>query len=346
MITCGTQVMTCDYPIHFDTYKGCSHACKYCFVKQKYDISNIEPMATVKSLRNWVEGKRNQDTKWCDWDIPLHRGGNSDPFQPCESVHKCSLECLKVLAETKYPFIVSTKNPVMLTQEPYLSLLKECRCVLQVSMGCSKYDKLEQGAPSYEERLEACEKLNGNVTRIIARIRPYFPDCHKEILKELPRMAKAGVYGISIASFISKKKQRGMKKYNSAYMFPTELIAPRFKEIRELCHKVGLRFFCCEPDLDHWSDDLACCGTEGLEDFIPNKYNIPHLAYDDIPPTPTKAMLQPRTHRPFKAIGQSQVWAKKIENKSFAELMLEIGSNQIEWNKHQKEYWNGYLFRE
>ena len=131
-------------------------------------------MHTTKSLRNFIEGKRNFETKWCDWAIPLHWGGTSDPFQACELEHKCSLECLEIFAETKYPFIVSTKNPVMLTKEPYLSLISQCRCVLQVSMGCGKYDKLEQGAPTYEERLQAVKFLSDKVTRIIARVRPYF----------------------------------------------------------------------------------------------------------------------------------------------------------------------------
>ena len=38
MPECGTQVYLCDVPIRFDNYKGCSHACEYCFAKQFKDI--------------------------------------------------------------------------------------------------------------------------------------------------------------------------------------------------------------------------------------------------------------------------------------------------------------------
>lgn len=335
-ISCGIQCLSCDYPIHFDTYKGCSHACKYCFVKQKYDISNIEAQHTTKSLRNFIEGKRNFETKWCDWSIPLHWGGNSDPFQPCEHTHKASLECLEIFAETKYPFIVSTKNPVMLTEEPYLSLIQQCRCVLQISMGCSKYDKLEQGAPTFKERLKAADFLSDKVTRIIARIRPYFPDCHKEIVSELPNYAKAGIYGISISSFISKKKQKGMKRYGTNYMFDVEYLMPKYREIMNVCHDNGMRFFCCETGLDHWSDELSCCGTEGLPDFIPHTYNCAHLAYDDEEPTATEAMKQPDTYQPFKCIGQSQAFAKKCIGHSFEELMHTFGDDKIRYNRECK----------
>ena len=338
-INCGIQCLTCDYPIHFDTYKGCSHGCKYCFVKQKYAIHNIEPITQAKSLENFVSGKRNFETKWCDWNIPLHWGGNSDPFQECEKEYKKSLECLKIFARTKYPFIVSTKNPVMLTEEPYLSLIQECRCVLQISMACSKYDKLETGAPTFEERLKAVGELSGKVMRIIARVRPYFPDCHKDILKAVPEYAKAGIYGISISGFVSKKKQKGMVRYGGNYAFSNELLAPKFREIKQACRDNGLKFFCCEDGLEHWSDSLTCCGTMGLEDFIPNTYNISHLSYDETPPEPTEAMKAKDTYQPFKCIGQSQAWALKCKGKSFAGLMIECGGDRIEPNRENLDKW-------
>lgn len=34
----GSQIVLCDLPIRFDTYKGCSHNCKYCFVQRKKDM--------------------------------------------------------------------------------------------------------------------------------------------------------------------------------------------------------------------------------------------------------------------------------------------------------------------
>ena len=42
MPDCGSQIVLCDVPIRFDTYKGCSHGCKYCFVYRKYNISKIK----------------------------------------------------------------------------------------------------------------------------------------------------------------------------------------------------------------------------------------------------------------------------------------------------------------
>ena len=99
----------------------------------------------------------------------------SDPFQPIEKNIRASYECLKLLAETKYPFVVSTKGKLVVDPE-YLDLLAQCNCVVQVSMVCSKYDPLEPGTPPYEERLKMVATLAGRVQRVIVRIQPYMPE--------------------------------------------------------------------------------------------------------------------------------------------------------------------------
>lgn len=74
-IECGSQVTVCRYPIHLDTYQGCSHECAYCFARAKQDLSNIKATDCSKAVRDFTQGKRTQVTNWCDWDIPLHWGG-------------------------------------------------------------------------------------------------------------------------------------------------------------------------------------------------------------------------------------------------------------------------------
>lgn len=128
---CGSQIILCNLPVRFDTYRGCSHGCRYCFAQKKNDISHIERDESVDGLRSFIEGKRGNETEWCDWNIPIHWGGMSDPFQPVEKQIRASYECLKLLAETKYPFVVSTKGRLVADPE-YLDLLAQCNCVLQV----------------------------------------------------------------------------------------------------------------------------------------------------------------------------------------------------------------------
>ena len=53
---CGTQVILCNLPVRFDTYKGCSHGCKYCFAQKKQNIAKIQRDETVEALRSFIEG--------------------------------------------------------------------------------------------------------------------------------------------------------------------------------------------------------------------------------------------------------------------------------------------------
>ena len=97
MPECGSQCYLCDLPIRFDTYSGCSHNCRYCFTQAKKDLSVITKHETVKNLAAFIQGKRNENTRWADWNIPLHWGGLSDPLQPVEAKIGNSYECLSYL---------------------------------------------------------------------------------------------------------------------------------------------------------------------------------------------------------------------------------------------------------
>lgn len=335
MISCGKQCLTCDYPVHMDTYRGCAHGCLYCATRKKYNISAVKPLRSVVALRNFISGKRTQETKWCDWAIPLHWGANSDPFQPCELEHGASLECLRIFAETKYPFIVSTKNPVMLTRDPYLSVISDCNAVVQISMACGKYDRLEPGAPCYEDRLAAAAVLAPRVRRVVARVQPFFPDALEAILGELPRYKEAGIHGIIAEAFVSANRQKGMIRENSTYIFPNDLLAPMMKRLKARCAELGLDFTCTTGGLTWLSDSHVCCGCAGLDDFRANTFHLDHIAQGDAM-EPTAAMTDQPCPQPFKCIGQSQAWALQCKGKSFAELMLERVADYSAWYNSER----------
>lgn len=86
-IGCGSQVAFCDIPIRLDTYSGCTHGCRYCFVKRAKDITKVKPLNCIEQLKRFISGKRTVETKWCDWDIPLHWGG---AFRPVPAMRETS----------------------------------------------------------------------------------------------------------------------------------------------------------------------------------------------------------------------------------------------------------------
>ncbi|EOT29501.1 hypothetical protein C805_00085 [Eubacterium sp. 14-2] len=336
---CGTQCTGCDYPIHFDTYTGCSFACSYCFANEKPNKNIVAPTnGGINALRLFISGKRTSETRFCDWSIPIHWGSTSDPFQPIEKTECKTLECLKLLAETKYPFIISTKG-TLIAEEPYISLISECECVVQISAACKEYDIMEMGAPEFEERIKAIKKLRDKAKRINIRIQPYFPMYFSEIKENLKVFSEAGAYGIIIEGFSTRRKNKckeGMEYNGSRYQYPVELLSENFKEIKNEAHKCGLKFFCGETRLQFLGDDLTCCGTSGLGRFIPNKYNLPHMAYDVNFPIPTEAMNRPSTARPFRSVRQTTEWYNQIKSRSFAEMM-ENNEEYVNWLRELKE---------
>lgn len=336
---CGSQCTGCDYPIHFDTYTGCSFACSYCFANEKPNKTIVSSTHnSVNALRLFISGKRTSETRFCDWNIPIHFGATSDPFQPLEKTEKKTLECLELLAETKYPFIISTKG-TLIAEEPYISLIADCECVVQISVACKEYDALELGAPCFEERIKTINKLNGKTKRVNVRIQPYYPMYLLQIKESLKTFADAGVYGIIIEGMSTRKKAKctdGMEWNGSRFQYPIDILAEHFKEIRDEAHKVGLKFFCGETRLQFLGDDLTCCGTHGLDGFVPNKYNLPHMAYDTEKPEPTEAMKRPETARPFRSVNQSTKWYNEVKSRSFVEMM-EDNEEYVDWLKELKE---------
>jgi DNA repair photolyase len=323
MPRCGSQVSICDVPVRFDTYKGCSHDCRYCFVSRKRNIAKVSNGETQLSLRRWIEGKRDDETRWVgkDWKIPLHWGGMSDPFQPFEREAKNSLRCLEVFAETQYPFLVSTKGSIV-AEKKYLELLEKCNCLVQISLVSPQFDRIERGAPSFKERIEMIRKLTPRVKRVNVRIQPYMRECLSDILEQLELYKEIGVYGVTVEAMKFLSKKRGLIKNGADFVYPKMHLERDFKKIKYKCHELGLKFYAGENRLRSMGDDLCCCGIDGMEGFKANKANLNHFIFNKDEFCYTDAMKEKNTSKCFKAsLGQNTKMTRILQKKSFSEVM-------------------------
>jgi DNA repair photolyase len=327
MPTSGSQVILCDVPIRFDTYIGCSHGCAYCFTQKKYDNTIIKKGETVKALKHFVSGCRTILTKWCDFDIPIHWGGMSDPFQPIEKEMKKSLECLEYLSDTKYPFIFSTKG-ILVTQPDYLELLKNSNCVGQVSITQNNFiDKYEKGAPNFNSRIEMIEKLAPVVKRLIVRIQPYLPYFLKDVLEYLDIYQKCGVYGVTVEGLKnSTNKNPTTEKVAGDYCIPKDILYNDFVRIKEKCHELEIKFFAGENRLRNMGDSLCCCGCEGLNGFKVHKGNLNHIYFGT--PEFTEASKKTGSADVFKALSQEAGYLQYIKGSAFYDKMISISKTK------------------
>lgn len=325
MPDCGSQCWLCDLPVHFDTYKGCTHDCRYCFARKQRDIGKIEFNEGAKQLKDFVEGKRKRDVSWCDWDIPIHIGGLSDPFQPLEKKYRRTFECLEILAETKYPVIISTKGRLCVEPD-YLALLRQCNVCMQVSIVCASYDKLEKGAPPFAERLEMVDTLAKHVKRVNVRVQPYMHEVFREVMENVPRFAQAGAYGATFEGMKYQKKKPGLVKCGGDMVYPVEILKHDFERLRDVCHENGMAFWSGENRLRRMGDSLTCCGIEGMEGFQPNVYNLNHLLNGD-KVEPTAKMCEARTANCLHATDQKAGAWERQKTMSFKDGMLLLYAN-------------------
>ena len=320
MPTCGSKITICDLPIRFDTYQGCTHMCQYCFVQMKYDIAKVETGESLQSLQRFIGGQRPGEVSWCDWDIPIHWGGVSDPLQPAEKIHRRSYAALKLFAETGYPFVISTKG-ALLGKDEYLDLLGRCNCVVQVSLVSPQLDKLEKGAPTFADRLRIIEKVAPRVKRLIVRVQPYMVEVFGDILKQIPTYRQIGVHGLTVEGMKYKRKRPGLEKIGGDFCYPVSVLKQHFEVIRDTCHSNGLRFYAAENRLRKMGDSLCCCGIDGLDGFTPNTYNLNHYLHDRESFVPTPTMSQPGSAACFTAICQDSCSNSALRKLSLKEAI-------------------------
>ena len=325
----ANSFVRCPFPVNFDPYGGCEHQCAYCFAnrhirkdaRDKFDASK-EKGESVEQLKAFCEGKRTSRLRWIDWKIPVCIGRNTDPFQPREAREKKTLACLKYLAKTGYPFIVTTKGVMMAEDREYREVLKDCNCVFQFSMCCPKQDAMERGAPCYERRLNALHVLSGIVPRVIARWQPLFLEWRDDCIRQLPRLKQAGAYGILCDTAYLKRPLAGCCiREGNLFCYPSNIIKADYTKIRAAAHARGLVFMSSEKR--QMSDYITCCIGSPLPGFRPSKCNAPFywLARDEY--ETTSAMQLPGTGEAFQNIYTGRKSFAELRKHTFAELMLD-----------------------
>ena len=145
-----------------NAYRGCSHACTYCFARPTHDYlglnigEDFERRLVVKV--NAVDRLKVElrSPKWTGDSIAM--GTNTDPYQRCEGKYRLTRGIVEVLSEARNPFSVLTKSALVLRD---LDLLAEAarRTDVSVSLSIGTLDEsvwraTEPGAPHPRRRVD------------------------------------------------------------------------------------------------------------------------------------------------------------------------------------------------
>jgi DNA repair photolyase len=191
-----------------NAYRGCSHACTYCFARPTHDYlglnigEDFERKIVVKV--NAVERLKAElrSPKWTG--EPIAMGTNTDPYQRCEGKYRLTRGLVEVLSEARNPFSVLTKSALVLRD---LDLLAEAarRTDVSVSLSIGTLDEAvwratEPGTPHPRRRVDAVRQLSEAGIRtgvLVAPVLPGMSDTPAQLEEVVTACVEAGARSVT-----------------------------------------------------------------------------------------------------------------------------------------------------
>lgn len=224
--------------------------------------------------------------------IPIQLGGMSDPFMPIERERSVTLDIIRTLRDFKYPYLISTKSPVV-SEEPYLKILASSSVIVRFSVtgiNAAMRNAVDRGTPGRETLFLAAQRLTQAGVPTAIRIQPLFPGHESEAEALLMQAAQAGIrhvsieylkvpleadqnFGQAVASALGGRpinafRTLGAQRFGREYTLPRSYRIPHLLHLRRLAHKLGLTVGLADNDLLHLSDGKSCCN--GIDIHLPD----------------------------------------------------------------------------
>lgn len=191
-------------------YRGCSHACVYCFARGTHEYldldggSDFDSQIVVKVNVVEVLERELRKGSWQHETVAL--GTNTDPYQRAEGRYKLMPGIIETLAASGTPISILTKGTLIRRDIPLLVKAAQ-RVPIDVQMSIAMYDDelqkaIEPGTPSTQARLDTVKALSDAgfpVTVFLMPILPHMTDSVDAIAHALERIKMAGartvIYG-------------------------------------------------------------------------------------------------------------------------------------------------------
>jgi DNA repair photolyase len=189
-------------------YRGCSHACVYCFARPTHDYlglgigTDFERKIVVKV--NAIERLR-AELRAPSWDEDhIAMGTNTDPYQHAEGKYHLTRGIVETLAAARNPFSILTKSTLVLRDAPLLAAAGE-RTEVAVSFSIGTLDRAvwkltEPGTPPPDRRVEALRRLTAmgiSCGVLVAPVLPSLSDSEAQLTDVVEACAEAGAQSIS-----------------------------------------------------------------------------------------------------------------------------------------------------
>ncbi len=313
-----SQWLICPVPLHLDTYKGCLHNCVYCFGRDITNFHRRRQRAGFQDLtandpdrfKDWLKGiyGRPRDftraiTVAINSRYPIKIGAISDPCPAIEEKYRTTEAFLRILRLYDYPVQIQTKNPGVLFRllkriGPGMNLTVS---VTLISLDREWLKKIEPGAPSPEQRLEAISRIVDLGYPVMVKVQPaIWPRVTKELAALVEAIKEAGCWAfntecLKLRQSMGKAEQTLFAEAfgNVRDLYRTKIGTREASDwvlqdglkleyihlARDLAAKSGLKYFSADNTPLGHGDGFECCGTERLRDYRVFTYNLRSRAF-------------------------------------------------------------------
>jgi len=184
-------------------YRGCTHACHYCFARRyhtQFELNAGDEFSSVILVkRNFIEVLRRELDKpsWTRAQVAL--GTATDPYQPIEGHYRLTRQTIEALARARTPMGLVTKGPMVVRDRDVLAALSNvAACTVYMSVPTVDEDAwraLEPGTAHPLQRLRAVRELADagiNVGVLMAPIVPGFSSSRSKLERTIKTIADHG----------------------------------------------------------------------------------------------------------------------------------------------------------
>ena len=195
------------YDWTINPYRGCSHACTYCFARPSHTYLGLDSgldfdsQVVVKvNVAEVLRGELARPSWRREW---VALGTNTDPYQRAEGRYRLMPGVISALARSGTPFSVLTKGTLIRRDLPLLaSASRDSR--VSVAFTVAVFDDalqstLEPGAPSTAARLAAVEAARDAGLKpsvFVAPILPFLTDSPEALDSAARRIRDAGATSV------------------------------------------------------------------------------------------------------------------------------------------------------
>ncbi len=283
----GSPLCTCPPKYSLNPYTGCSHFCLYCYATAYIGLKRSTPKRDYKR-------RLLRDLARCIIDPRFHIdiSTSSDPYPPEEEHYLLTRWTLEQLLPRGYKVLIITKGALVARDAELLSNGNVAVTMTITTLDQGLAARLEPGAPSPRERIEALRRLSEAGVPVGLRLDPLLPglnDDEQSMRAVLEAAVEAGARFVVVSTY--KARPDSLKRILAAFpelrelylrlyrsegrwlhgywYLPEKLRRKIIERARSLALSLGYEFATCREGMAELHTAPTCDGSHLIPRRVP-----------------------------------------------------------------------------